>query len=548
MSLFLPKNQKVVQQSRYSNPIVFGKNPTENIVSVENIAKTQKFRIYTEKNGKVSYFEQDSVFWLITHELLSDSQYELAGDQFYKYIAYFNTQAERDKICRQLKTQGHDFYRCFDQKEQSLIFNGFTYYKGLTPTSVRILSTDIETNTLKYDPDRSKILIIANTFRANGKIIRRKFCLDDYKGNELAMIKDWCAWVREMDPSIIVGHNILPFDLPYLDSKMFNLRGKLALGRDGSPIVFDKWTTKKRKDATQNIEFYNSHIFGREIIDTMFLSINYDFKREFPSYGLKPIIKHLGLEKQGRTFVDASKIGEYYERYMSTGDCPEWLLSKQYAEEDSDDALKLYDKMVTPYFLLGQSVGKSFQQMINSATGSQVNNMMIRAYLQQGHSIAKASLREKFQGAISFGIAGIYHNCLKVDVSSLYPSIMRQYEIFCKEKDPQKIFLQMVEYFTVERLKNKKLYEETKEQYYSDLSEAFKIAINSMYGFLGASGLNYNYPEGAALVTAKGREVLAIATQYATGKSIDYWIDLSNTDGHEEVEDEGFNQEPILEG
>lgn len=542
---FLPKNQNKPQQSKYSNAIVFGKDTTENIVSVENIPKTGKLRIYTEKDGKVAYTERDSLFWLITNELLSDNQYELEGDQHYKYIAYFKTQAERDKIARQLKSQGYDFYRCFNQKEQTLLFNGMTYFKGLTPADVSVLSFDIETNSLRYDSGFSKVLIVSNTFRRGKTIIKKSFCLDDYKGNEKQMLLDWCAWVREMDPSIMLGHNILAFDIPYLDSRAYDLGIRLKLGRDGSQITFDKWTTKKRKDASQNIEFYDAHIFGREIVDSMFVCITYDFKREFPSYGLKPVIKHLGLEKKDRVFVEAKNIGRYYEQHMSGQHCPEWLLAKQYAADDSDDALKLYDEMIDSYFYFNQNVSKSFQQIINSATGSQVNNVMVRAYLQQGHSVAKASLRERFQGAISFGIAGIYKKCLKVDVRSLYPSLILQYNIYCAAKDPQKIFLQLIEFFTNERLKNKALFEETGDPYYEALSDSGKIFINSGYGFLGATGLNYNFPEGAALVTAKGREVLSLATQWATQKPIDYWIGLSNTDGEDKSTD--FEDEDEVE-
>src|SRR5690606_39205737 len=119
-------------------------------------------RIYTERDGVVSYTEQDSLFWLITEEHLSESQYELAGNQHYKYIATFPTQRERDKICSLLKKENKDFYRCFNQKEQSLLYNGMTYFKGLMPKDVSILSFDIETNSLRYDPTFSKILIITN--------------------------------------------------------------------------------------------------------------------------------------------------------------------------------------------------------------------------------------------------------------------------------------------------------------------------------------------------------------------------------------------------
>jgi DNA polymerase elongation subunit (family B) len=43
-----------------------------------------------------------------------------------------------------------------------------------------------------------------------------------------------------------------------------------------------------------------------------------------------------------------------------------------------------------------------------------------------------------------------------------------------------------------------------------------------MYGFLGAPGLNYNYPKGAAEVTSRGREILKKAVLWATGKEFTF--------------------------
>jgi DNA polymerase elongation subunit (family B) len=158
--------------------------------------------------------------------------------------------------------------------------------------------------------------------------------------------------------------------------------------------------------------------------------------------------------------------------------------------------------------------------MINTATGSQINSFMVRSYLQDGHSIAKATKAESFEGAISMGIPGIYENVRKVDVASLYPSIMIEYDVYNKYKDPKRHMLKSLEIFRDERLKNKEAAERTGEKYYDDLQNAQKILINSMYGFMGAEGLNYNYPEGAALVTEKGREILIKGVKWATGREI----------------------------
>lgn len=511
-----------------TNELIFGKDTTNRIVSVEN--KDNEFHIFKQKeDGNIITDVIPSNFWFITNRHISSKQTVLDGDQHYRFFGNFNSQEQRDEVYRKLKKNNIDTYRIYDQKEQSLIYNGMTYYKGLEPKQISILSFDIETTTLTHT-DLSKILIISNTYRNHlGHITKKLFSLDDYNGNEKRMIQDWIRWVMLINPSILLGHNIFAFDIPYIYFRCKTLGIYLKLGRDGSTLKFDKWTSSKRKDGSQDIEYTNCHVFGREVIDTMFLSITYDVARNFPSYGLKPIINYLGKQKPDRTFVDAAKIGKYYEDHLK-GNSTNWLLSKLYAGEDSDDSLTLFDIMIPAYFYFTRSVSKSFQQMVNSATGSQINNIMVRSYLQMGHSIAKADNANPFEGAISFGIAGIYENGFKVDVAALYPSIMRHYQIYHPKKDPYQHFLKILEYFTLERLKNKKLAKETGNQYYKDLEQSEKVAINSAYGFMGAVGLNYNYPFGAAETTRHGREVLMKATMFATGKDINYWKGLSNVE------------------
>ncbi len=505
--------------------LVFGKDNTDRIVSIEN--KDNELYIYRQlKNGQLELTKKPSTFWFITNKQISDKQTTLEGVQHYKYLGTFNNQEERDKVVGLLKKNNVDYYRIFDQKEATLVYNGMTYFKGMVPKEVSALSFDIETTTLKHT-ELSKVVMITNTYRRpDGRIIKKIFDLITYKGNEAAMIKAWIKWVKIVDPSIMLGHNILSFDIPYLAFRARELGIQLDLGRDDSAIRFDRWESSFRKDGSQDIEYFNCHIFGREIIDTMFLSYQYDIGRSFPSYGLKPIIRHLGLEKENRTFVDAKHMWQYYLDYLD-GKPEMWNKAKEYANDDSDDGLKLFDIMIPSKFYFTQSVSKSFQTMGISATGSQINNIMVRSYLQIGFSIPKADEVQSFEGAISFGIAGIYKNALKCDVSSLYPSLMRHYKVYSKEKDPHGNFLKITEYFATERLKNKKLAKETGQQYYKDLEQSQKVAANSLYGFMGAAGLNFNFVQGAAFVTRMGRKVLTDAIMFATGKTVEYWKGLS---------------------
>jgi len=504
--------------SDYSNKLIFGKDTSLGIVSIEH--KGDLLIAYVQdENGIVNeYVDDTNKFWLLTDHSVSSKMERLAGDQHYKYIGKFSNQEERDNVVKILKKEQVDFYRIFDPKEQSLVYNGMTYYKGLQPKEVSILSFDIEATTLVHSAE-SKVLIISNTFRdSKGNLTRKMFCYDDYE-NEGEMLRDWCSWVRKMDPSIVCGHNIYGYDFQYLAYLARTNGVSLNLGRDGSEIKFDMWESSKRVDGTQDIEYYNARIFGREIVDTMFLSITYDVGRNFQSYGLKQIIKQLGMEKEGRTFIDASQIRNLYK-------IPEkWKLIKQYAEEDADDSLKLFDVMAPSYFYVCQSVSKSFQQIINSATGSQINNVMVRSYLQDGLAVAKTSPINPIQGGISFAVPGIYKNLFKIDIKSCYPSQILRFKLHDKDKDPKANFYEMVKYFTYQRFEYKKKFKETGNQYWKDLDAAAKVFINSAYGACTTPGLNYNCEAVGAKITKESRAVIDLALQWASGKKSDYWFE-----------------------
>jgi DNA polymerase elongation subunit (family B) len=507
------------------DPLVYGKNQTERIVNCEPHEGAIDLFIETE-NG-VDVVTKPMNYWLLTARDFGDCT-RLKGEQTYKYIKKFSTFEEYNNAYLWFKRNNTKVHTIRDIKEASMVLYGFTYYKGMTPDQVSTLSFDIETNGRVIN-DKSRVFLISNTFRRNGQIERKLFAFDDFE-NEGKMIQAWCEWVRSKDPSIMLGHNIFTFDLPFLQ-KAADLHGvEMNLGRDGRAIRYNEYESKYRKDRSSFYTYHNAFVYGRDLVDTLFLSYKYDIGKKYESYGLKAIIKTEGLEKQGRQHYDASKIGQMIDNPE------EWAKIKQYAEDDSDDALKLFDLMIPAYFYITQSVPKSLQQIINGASGSQLNSILLRSYLQDGYSIPEPTEAQVYEGATSFGISGVYKNVWKIDVISEYPSIMLQYKVYDKKKDPNAHFFKMVDYFTRERLKNKKLSKDTGEKYYKDLEQSQKIVINSCYGMLGASGLQYNSPDLAAFVTKKGREVIETAVQWASGKTVEYWLNKAGID--EDAEDE----------
>lgn len=504
--------------SDYSNQLIFGKDVTEHVVCVER--HDNHSVIFIEQAGEVRTREIPSQHWLLSNQYHGQGWRQLKGGLHYQYARFFQSKDEMLGEKRRLRKLNCDVYTVHNERESLLLTKGITYYKGLTPKNVSILSFDLETTGLKHD-GLSKVLLISNTYRCGNYIIRKQFCYDEYKSQK-QMLETWCAWVGFVDPAILCGHNIMSFDLPYLKWVAEENGAELRLGRDDSEMAWNTYESKFRYDGSRDLHYTGAHIYGREIVDTLFLSVKADIGRKYQSYALKNIIKQEGLQRTDRVLYDASTIRFNYSNPV------EWKKIKTYCEHDADDSLMLFDLFVPPFFYMAQSVPKSFQGIVESATGSQLNAIMVRAYLQDGRSLPQASEAVAYEGAHSFGISGVYSNCLKLDIKSEYPSCIIQYKIYDKAKDPEGYFLKMVEFFTQERLKNKQLAKDTNDRYYKDLEQAGKIFINSAYGLLGAPGLIFNSPKNAELITKMGRECLERGVLWATSKLLKDWKELSN--------------------
>lgn len=490
------------------NPLITGKNNLDRIVSIES--KNGSAEIFRElENGEIVSTEVPITHYILYAEQHSDKMRRLSGDQYFKYIMEYNDVQRFEDVLASSRKRRLPLHVIRDSKEAIMVKDGYTMFKGMKVSDVSVLSWDIETNGLSHNAD-SKVFLITNTFRRLGKITRKLFSVDEY-ANQEDMIEAWCKWVQLVNPSVMVGHNEFGYDLPFLD---FCSKDGLNLGRDGSKVKFASYNSHFRKDGSQAYDYVNALIYGREIIDTWFLSMKYDVsaRREYESYKLKYIIQHEGLERKGRQHYDAVTIKDNWHIPA------ERIKIKAYGVDDADDALALYDLMVPSFFYYTQSIPRSFQAVVNTATGSQINSLMVRAYLQQGHSIALGSEKEDYKGAISFGVPGVHKNVFKIDVQSLYPSIIISKRLCNRKKDPQELFLKIIEFFTAERIRNKEQFELTGDRYFSDLSDSQKIVINSMYGFLGAGKLNYNSPADADRVTEVGREILKQAILWASGK------------------------------
>ncbi|MFN3135854.1 MAG: DNA polymerase domain-containing protein, partial [Candidatus Kryptonium sp.] len=369
---------------------------------------------------------------------------------------------------------------------------------GMEFNDVYRVQLDIETYTKHRfsNPERveDRIIVISLTDNRGWKHI-----IDGRRKTEKQMLIELVEIIRKKDPDIIEGHNILNFDLPYLIKRAEINDIKLSLGRDGSE---PKITTMTYDRETV---FTGIEIYGRHIIDTLILVQLYDFvKREFESYSLKYVSKYFGISSQDRIYIPGEKIAWYWDND------PESLI--KYALQDAQETGKLSELLAPPYFYLTQMLPFSLWQVIKSGSSSKIESLLVRAYLRRRYSLPKPDVGFQTTGGYTdIFYTGIFENVVHADIESLYPSIMINFKIGPR-KDEAGIFLQMLESLTKMRLeakhKMKNATTSDERAKYDAIQSAFKILINSFYGYLGYSKAIFNDYESADKVTMTGQKIL----------------------------------------
>ena len=499
-----------------TNEILYSKdNDATNIVSV-----------YANRSGKVTIWrrENDNVevktngFWnwfiLADNTLLdgiSDKMYqlkELNGDHPLKWGVFTKQYAALEKAAvrnynAKYNTSHRSFYDLpnsavihFPATEQYLIGSGRTYFKGMDWNDLHRLQFDLETYSL--DPKDGGIFLLAISDNSGYERI-----IDDSEMSEAELIRELCRIIQQRDPDIIENHNIFAFDLPFLEARAKIHNINLTFGRDGTRISSYQGTLKVA-ESTEKFTRYS--IRGREIIDTLHAVKRWNgIMRELKSEGLKEAAQYFGIASPGREYIDGDKIAQVWKSD------PE--IVKRYALDDVREVAALSDLLMGDKFILAQMVPMPFEKIATAGTASCLDSLMVRAYLSQSHSLPQSKPKLKFKGGETQLIAeGVVQNVLHADVSSMYPSIMLNYDVK-PENDNLDVFLTILRELTNIRLdakgKLKSLQKNTHEYNNTNaLQSAMKILINSAFGYMGATFTVFNDPKQAGEVTRYGREIL----------------------------------------
>ena len=428
---------------------------------------------------------------------------------------------------------------------------------------LRIMSFDIEcySSTGAFPDPRNpndvvfQIGMTTKAFGQDGWIDRKCLCLKQTEGHESfeterELLDAFQKYLIKVDPDIITGWNIFGFDLEFLHFRSVLRGASTVWGRVKDDPVEKVVEKNLSSSALGNNLLKMTPMKGRYVFD-LFQDVKREHKLE--SYSLNNVSKHF-LNDQKNDMPVREIFGRYAE-----GDPDRLGEVAAYCIQDTVLPHKLMDKLCqiqnqiemakacwVPLSFLserGQQI-KVFSQMAKKAREL---NFIIPTFRRPQNDSADAE--DGYQGAtVLEAQTGAYYGPITaLDFASLYPSIMCAHNLCFSTlvMDPKYDNLEGVEYETYGphkfaqrsggkpvvsllptiltdlkafRKKAKKLMAQHEgtpmEAIYNGQQLAYKISMNSIYGFTGASKGMLPLVAIASTVTMRGRQMIEETKNY----------------------------------
>jgi DNA polymerase elongation subunit (family B) len=477
-----------------------------------------------------------------------------------------------------------------EEKESTLEREYVSSWKNLEPldpsvtggwvTHPMVMVIDIETYSANHDafPDKYRstdvaymVSVVCQRYRRPETRTEHLIVIGDipsFDNVETIGVKDevqlcyaLAELIKRIDPDIVTGYNIFAFDYDYLDIRL----GKKAqewpcMGR----IIGEKsWMKRKTwESSAYGIQSINILMMEGRISIDMYPIIQRDYK--LTKYDLDTVSRHfLG---EGKHDVKAKRMFQIYKRYTESLDPTEMIEVSRYCVQDSLLVIKLMEKINVWVSLIEMSNVVAVP-IIDIFTRGQQIRFLCQLYTEAHNRgivlDSRPGVHESFKGGFIYDPRpGLYDYVICLDFSSLYPSIIRAYNIcyttlvpeesnipdekchvlqwdeegknyrFRFVKEPKGLLPQMCENLVTQRKRVRKEIqgplqdsggnprgdltpEEEIVYLVAEMRQlALKVSANSIFGALGASNGYLPLNEGARSIAAMGKLLILQANDY----------------------------------
>jgi DNA polymerase II len=361
-----------------------------------------------------------------------------------------------------------------------------------------------------YSKDKKEVLMITKE-KIEGVLSCR---------NERECLEKFREKIIEIDPDIITGWNVIDFDLALLN-KLFN----------ENKIDFDIGRTNKKiklKIEKNFLKKSKAKIPGRVVLDGLNL-LKDPFIQEAPT--IKKIkLESFALEEVSKRILDKKKLIEGIDRSkeiekLYRGNKEDKRKLAEYNIQDCRLAYEIVEKtkMIELAVERANLTGMQLDQLTSSIAS--FDSLYIRK-AKKKNLVSPSSIYKQKQEKITGGFvlqpdSGIYKNVFVFDFKSIYPSIIRTFNIDPssllnrKEKDcitsPNGAVFRNQDGILPEMIQE--LYEareKAKRERRELSSYAIKIIMNSFFGILASPNSRYFDLKLGNSITTFGQEIIKL--------------------------------------
>jgi DNA polymerase-2 len=376
----------------------------------------------------------------------------------------------------------------------------------------RVLSFDIETDPRGerllaislYSKDLDEVLIVDGSGRQMpGKATR---CAD-----ERAALDAFCERVHSVDPDVITGWNTIDFDFTVLDRVASRVRHPFQLGRDSGALRLRK--------AEGYFGSGQAAIPGRVVLDGIDLLRGAFVRME--DYSLDAVARTVLGEGKAVKGEVKDRLGEIIHNYRH--DLPAFAL---YARTDARLAYQIVEKLdlVRLAFARSQLAGMTPDRVAASIASFDFLYLtelekrgIVAPTVRSGDSAVHAAQQG---GHVLEPESGLHRNVWVFDFKSLYPSIIRTFNIdplsYVAEPSPEEDLIHtpggafrrdpaILPGLLDDLFPRREAARQAGDQV---ASNAIKILMNSFYGVLGTPACRFFNSALANSITGTGKELL----------------------------------------
>ncbi len=393
-----------------------------------------------------------------------------------------------------------------------------------SPRNLKILSLDIETSI-----DGKKLYCISlygENYKKSFIISNSQFKNTSSYSDESSLLEDFKKEIQKEDPDIITGWNVIDFDLDFLLKKYNQHELPFQIGRDNSQV---KLRLQKGFFRDSKAEISGRVVLdGLSLLKSSFIKVR-DYKLDTVA---QDILKQKKLIKQ----EDKGKIDELYKKNQ------QYLLD--YNQNDAQLVYDILKKSQTLELSIQRSISTGMPLDRVSASIASFDSLYLKKARERNLVVPTGKFSEKPSpitgGFVMESKPGIYDNILVFDFKSLYPSLMRTFNLdpasfLGKKKEKNAIESPNGVYFRNEKgivpeiisalLKEREKAREDK----NELSRyAIKILMNSFFGIMASPSCRFFNMDFANAITHFGQYIIKL-----TAKKIEeqgYEVIYSDTD------------------